>query len=74
MRSQGHEEGENIFKVFFQTFHFHECALTEAVVIRPERHHCCKITEAHITLPLGLPGQCHNQKHRLWLSVCHKLE
>ena len=74
MRSQGHEEGGNIFKVFCQAFHFHECVLTEAVVIRPERHHCCKIMETHITMPLGVPGQCHNRKHMLWLAVCHKLQ
>lgn len=37
-------------------------------------HNCCKIGENHFTSPLGLPGQCHNRKHMLWLIVCHKLE
>lgn len=37
-------------------------------------HNCCKIRETHFTSPLGLPVQCHNRKHTLWLIVCHKLE
>lgn len=74
MRNQVHDEGEKVFKVFYQMFHLHEFVLIEAVVIRPERHSCCAVKETHITLPLDLPGQCHNQKHTLWLTLCHKLE
>lgn len=56
MRNQVHDEGEKVFKVFYQMFHLHEFVLIEAVVIRPERHSCCTIKETHITLHLDLPG------------------
>lgn len=38
MRNQTHEEGEDIFKVSCQMFHFHEFMLKEDGVIRAARH------------------------------------
>lgn len=35
MRNQVHDEGEKVFKVFYQMFHLHEFVLIEAVVKRP---------------------------------------